>query len=174
MESSLAAQEDQIINSLDYTLPKLAPYVSQREEVVYVPSGAIFRPDGLRLLRIPITTDGFIDASTIVIEATVRNGSATKLLSFSDSSIASLISEMRVFMSGVEVERIQDYGRLHETLNRGLSMEKGINNNDLELRLSRDSTTGKAEGIGFGNNNGFIHPSALNFGEARKVSTSPS
>ena len=98
MESSLAAQEDSIISSLDYTLPKLASYVSQREEVVYVPAGAIFRPDGLRLMRIPITTDGFVDASTIVIEATIRNGSATKMLTFSDSSIASLISEMRAFM----------------------------------------------------------------------------
>ena len=90
---------------------------------MYVPSGAIFRPDGLRLLRIPITTDAFVDASTIVIEATVRNGSTSKMLTFSDSSLAGLISEMRVFMSGVEVERFQDYGRLVETLNRGISME---------------------------------------------------
>ena len=42
MDSSLAAQEDYILHSLDYTLPKLASYVSQREEVVYVPSGAVF------------------------------------------------------------------------------------------------------------------------------------
>jgi len=124
MDSSLSAQEDYILNSLDYTLPKLASYVSQREEVVYVPSGAVFRPDGLRLLRIPIKkTDGFVDASTIVIEAKCTNGSASKMLTFSDSSLAGLITEMRVFMSGVEVERVQDYGRLVETLNRGISME---------------------------------------------------
>ena len=40
MDSSLAAQEDYILHSLDYTLPKLASYVCQREEVVYVPSFA--------------------------------------------------------------------------------------------------------------------------------------
>ena len=172
MDSSLAAQEDYILHSLDYTLPKLASYVSQREEVVYVPSGAVFRPDGLRLLRIPITSDGFVDASTLVIEATVRNGSTSKMLTFSDSSLAGLISEMRVFMSGVEVERVQDYGRLVETLNRGISMEKRINGNDLELGVSRDAN-GKAVDIGFGTNSGYIHPQALNFGESKTVFHKP-
>ena len=73
MESTLAAQEDGILSSLDYALPKMASYVTQREEVVNVPSGASFRPDGVRLLRIPIKTDGFVDASTMVLEATIRN-----------------------------------------------------------------------------------------------------
>merc|ERR1712086_543120 len=97
-------------------------------------------------MRIPITSDGFVDASTIVIEATLRNNSTTKLLTMSDPSMASMIAEMRVFMSGVEVERVQDYGRLVETLNRGISMEKRINCADLELGISR-SATGVAEGI---------------------------
>jgi len=172
MESSLSAQEDHVISQLDYTLPKLASFVTERIEAVYVPSGAVFRPDGLRLLRIPITSDGFIDASTIVIEASVRNHSATKMLSLSDPSLASMIAEMRVFMSGVEVERVQDYGRLVETLNRGLGMEKRINNADLELEISR-SATGVAEGIGFGNDSGYIHPPALNFGVSKTVFHKP-
>jgi len=140
MESTLAAQGDGILQSLDYALPKMASYVTQREEVFYVPSGGQFRPDGVRLLRIPITTDGFVDASTIVIQATIRNGSTTKILPFNESSFASLISEVRVYMSGVEVERLQDYGRLVETLSRGISMEKRINNLDLELGVSRNLT----------------------------------
>jgi len=123
MDSSLAAQEDFVLNSLDYTLPKLASYVSERSEVQYSPSGDAFRPDGVRLIRIPITSDGFVDASSIVIEATIRNGSSTKLLNFSDSSFACLIQEVRLYMSGVEVERIQDYGRLVETLSKGVQME---------------------------------------------------
>ena len=96
MESTLSAQEDHVISQLDYTLPKLASYVSVREECVYVPAGAVFRPDGLRLLRIPITSDGFIDCSTIVIEASLRNHSTTKQLSMSDPSLAGMIAEMRV------------------------------------------------------------------------------
>ena len=87
MESTLSAQEDHVVSQLDYTLPKLASYVTSREECVYVPSGAVFRPDGLRLLQIPISSDGFIDASTIVIEASLRNHSTTKLLSMSDCSL---------------------------------------------------------------------------------------
>ena len=122
MDSTLSAQEDHVISQLDYTLPKLASFVTERVEPVYVPAGAVFKPDGLRLMRIPITSDGFIDASTIVIEATLRNHSTTKMLTMSDPSLASMISEMRVFMSGVEVERVQDFGRLHETLNRSLSL----------------------------------------------------
>jgi len=160
MESTLSAQEDHVISQLDYTLPKLVSYVTGREECVFVPSGAIFRPDGLRLMRIPITSDGFIDASSIVIEASLRNHSTTKLLSISDPSLACMIAEMRVFMSGVEVERVQDYGRLTETLNRGISMEKRINSADLELGISR-SATGVAEGVGFGNDSGFIHPGTV-------------
>ena len=93
MESTLSAQEDHVISQLDYTLPKLASYVTQREECVYTPAGAVFRPDGLRLLRIPITSDGFIDASSIVIEATIRNHSATKMLTLSDTSLSSMIAE---------------------------------------------------------------------------------
>ena len=154
MESTLSAQEDHVISQLDYTLPKLASYVTSREECVFVPSGAIFRPDGLRLMRIPITSDGFVDASSIVIEASLRNHSATKMLSMSDPSLAGMISEMRVFMSGVEVERVQDYGRLVETLNRGISMEKRINNSDLELGVAPSTVAGS----------GFVHPDALNFG----------
>ena len=108
MESTLSAQEDHVISQLDFALPKVASYVTERQECVYVPAGAVFRPDGLRLMRIPITSDGFVDASSIVIEATLRNHSATKLLTMSDPSMASMISEMRVFMSAVEVERVQD------------------------------------------------------------------
>ena len=173
MESTLSAQEDHVISQLSFELPKLASYVTSREECVYVPAGAVFRPDGLRLLRVPITSDGFIDASTIVLEATLRNHSTTKLLSMSDPSLACMIAEMRVFMSGVEVERVQDYGRLTETLNRGISMEKRINNADLELGISRDATTGQAEGIGFGNNSGFIHPAALGKGASKTVFHKP-
>ena len=165
MESTLSAQEDHVISQLDFALPKVASYVTLREECVYTPAGAVFRPDGLRLMRIPITSDGFVDASTICIEATLRNNSTTKVLTMSDPSFASMISEMRVFMSGVEVERIQDYGRLVETLNRGLSMEKRINNADLELEISRDAN-GTGKGIGFGNNSGYIHPEPINFGES--------
>ena len=172
MESTLSAQEDHIISQLDFTLPKVASYVTERIEAVYVPAGAVFRPDGLRLMRIPITSDGFIDASTIVIEATLRNHSTTKMLTISDPSLACMISEMRVFMSGVEVERVQDYGRLGETLNRGISLEKRINNADLELGISRDAN-GAAEGIGFGNNSGFVHPAPLNFGVSKTMFHKP-
>ena len=168
----MSAQEDHVISQLDYTLPKLASFVTERVEAVYVPAGAVFRPDGLRLMRIPITSDGFIDASTIVIEASLRNHSTTKLLSMSDPSLAGMIAEMRVFMSGVEVERVQDYGRLTETLNRGISIEKRINNADLELEISRDAN-GAAEGIGFGNNSGFVHPAPLNFGVSKTMFHKP-
>ena len=65
MESSLSAQEDHVISQLDYTLSKLASFVTERIEAVYVPNGAVSRPDGLRLMRIPITSDGFVDASTM-------------------------------------------------------------------------------------------------------------
>jgi len=173
MESTLSAQEDHVISQLDYTLPKLASFVTSREECVYVPAGAVFRPDGLRLMRIPITSDGFIDASTICLEASVRNHSTTKLLSMSDPSLACMIAEMRVFMSGVEIERVQDYGRLVETLNRGISMEKRMNNADLELGISRDAATGEAKGIGFGTNSGFIHPAALGMGASKTVFHKP-
>lgn len=147
VEHSLAAQEDFVLHSLDYTLPKIASYVQERQEVQYFPAGDTFRPDGLRLIRIPITSDGFCDASSIVIEATIRNGSSTKLLNFSDSSFACLIQEVRLYMSGVEVERIQDYGRLVETLSRGVQMEKRINTLDIEFGISRDAA-GKALEIG--------------------------
>ena len=88
-----------------------------------------------------------------------------------EASFASLTSEVRVFMSGVEVERLQDYGRLVETLSRGISMEKRINQLDLQLGVSRNAT-GKAVDIGFGNDSGYIHPPTIGLGGTRPASIS--
>ena len=39
MESTLSAQDAGLIEALDFRLPKVASYVTSREEVVFVPSG---------------------------------------------------------------------------------------------------------------------------------------
>ena len=47
MESTLSAQEPHLLEALDFRLPKVASYVTSREEVVFVPSGNVFAPSGV-------------------------------------------------------------------------------------------------------------------------------
>ena len=107
-----------------------------------------------------------MDASSLAIECTARNNDTVKTLRFSEASLAACIQEMRVFMSGVEVERVQDSSRLHETLQRGLQLEKRINNLDLEFGVARHGTTGATV---YNGTTRYIHAEEIAAGGTAKV-----
>ena len=144
MESTLSAQEPGLIEALDFRLPQVANYVTSREEVVFVPSGNVFAPSGVRTLRIPISGGAFVDASSITVEATLTNLDSTNLLTPTTCSLAGFLEELRIFMSGVEVERIggagMSYGRLYEQLSRAKAKEVRENEASLELGFEANST----------------------------------
>ena len=94
MEITLSAQEPGLIEALDFRLPQVANYVTSREEVVFVPSGNTFGPNGVRTLRIPISGGAFVDASSITIEATLTNLDSTNLLTPTTCSLAGFFEEL--------------------------------------------------------------------------------
>ena len=55
---------------------------------------------------------------------------------------------------------------------KGSGDNNSINNNDLELGVSRDAN-GKATDIGFGTNSGYVHPEPIGFGKSVKVFHKP-
>ena len=77
MEQILAAKSQTLISSLDFSGkdgPGIADYITSRQSIKIFVAGQPFRPDGIKLLRIPLTTTGgFIDMSSLVLSATVRN-----------------------------------------------------------------------------------------------------
>ena len=149
MESILTAQDSSLLDALDFRLPKIASYVSSREEVVFVPSGNVFAPSGVRTLRIPISGGAFIDASSITVEATLTNLDSTNLLVPTTCSLAGFLEELRIFMSGVEVERVGSgglsYGRLYEQLSRAKSKE--VRENEASLELGFQANTSDTQGL---------------------------
>ena len=149
MESTLSAREPHLLESLDFRLPKVASYVTSREEVVFAPSGNVFAPSGVRTLRIPISGGAFVDASSITVEATLTNLDSTNLLHPTTCSLAGFMEELRIFMSGVEVERIggagMSYGRLYEQLSRAKAKE--VRENEASMELGFQANTSDTQGL---------------------------
>ena len=96
MESTLSAQEPGLIEALDFRLPRVANYVTSRGEVVFVPSGHVFAPSGVRTLRIPISGGAFVDDSSITVEATLTNLDGTNLLTPTTCSLDGRIKNFYV------------------------------------------------------------------------------
>ena len=162
MESTLSAQEPGLIEALDFRLPQVANYVTSREEVVFVPSGNVFAPNGVRTLRIPISGGAFVDASSLTIEATLTNLDSSNVLTPTTCSLAGFVEELRIFMSGVEVERIggarMSNGRLYEQLSRAKANE--VRENEASLELGFQANTTNTQGMSLAPGSGSFQTSA--------------
>ena len=129
LEASISASEIGPIAGLQYKLPQVAPFVVDRSESYFVPSGGSeFSPGNVRTMRIPITGHNFCDLSTAVLEFNVHNSSAAQLQPICGA--ASFFNELKVMVSGVEVERLGGGGmslaRLENALERGLPLQKRV------------------------------------------------
>ena len=76
MEQILVAKKQTLISSLDYSGADapIADYITSRQSIKIFTVGQPFKPDGMKLIKIPITTtSAFVDLPSFVLSATVRN-----------------------------------------------------------------------------------------------------
>ena len=142
LESTLAAAEVGMLSSLDYRLPQVSNFVTDRKEVTYYPLGGDqYRPVGVRVLTFQASGLGFLDASTLTLSAQVNNNDpGAKLLKPLTCDLSCMIQEVRVMLGGVEVERLSGYNRLSQMMNQGLSVQKLRNNADIAFGVAGRGT----------------------------------
>ena len=68
LESTLASAEVGMLSSLDYRLPSVSNFVTERKEVTYYPLGGnSYSPTGVRVLTFQCSGLGFLDASSVIV-----------------------------------------------------------------------------------------------------------
>ena len=146
LESTLAAAEVGMLGSLDYRLPQVSNFVTDRKEVTYYNNGGnTFSPSGVRVLIFQCSGLGFLDASSLTISLQVNNLDGVNVLRPLTPELACMIQEIRVILGGTVVETISGYNRLYKMLSQGLSVAQNRNNADMCFGLdSDDAETGQA------------------------------
>ena len=158
MEQILAAKKQTLISSLDYSGADapIADYITSRQSIKVFTVGQPFKPDGVKLIRIPITTTGaFVDMSSFVLSATVRNLDGTNALQFLGGSLGCMTQEARVHLSNIETERVSYMARTEAMLERFLPWKRramrynegfgyasgGVEGNFVSLSIPASGTT---------------------------------
>lgn len=152
MEAHVNAVEDHLIESLQFKLPPGASYVVDRRYVTYFPSGGnSYSPVGVKVIKIPISGDNWLDPSSVKLFFTLTNTTATagnflKPL----SGPWCFIRRWRTLCGGQVIEDIDYYHRTYEMFHQCLPAEKRIND-EIEYYGDTDpnnETIGKANVVG--------------------------
>ena len=110
-----------MLGSLDYRLPQVSNFVTDRKEVTYYPLGGDqYRPVGVRVLTFQCSGLGFLDASSLCLSVQCNNPDGAKTLKPLTPELACMIQEIRILAGGTEIERISGYNRLYHLLSQGL------------------------------------------------------
>lgn len=121
-----ASVDAPIIESLDYQLPYSAASVLSRSYATFQPAGAAtYSGDGVRVARIAITSEKFLEGKSTFLTFRVHNKSATHLLKLS-SGPHCLLQRFRVMVGGVVVEDVHEAGRVSEFLRRVVATDGQI------------------------------------------------
>ena len=74
MEHALAASQEQMLQSLDFSLSASASYVIQRTSSSFYPGGASeMSPTGNQVVRVQLTSESFLDPETIRVQFALTN-----------------------------------------------------------------------------------------------------
>ena len=111
----VSSTESTLIEQLEFKLPSSASYATERRLVSAYPSGASqFAPDGVRVCRFVITSENWLDPSTLRLSCKCKNMHPTANLQLASGPWC-LFDQVRLLIGGVEAERIGPmYGRQHE------------------------------------------------------------
>ena len=78
MEATAQSVEDYLIDSLSFKLKPGASYITNRRSVSYFPHGGnSYSPTGVKVIKLVLTGDQWLDPSTVRFQFTVRNNHAT-------------------------------------------------------------------------------------------------
>ena len=74
MESHAQATEDYLIDGLSFKLAPGASYVTNRRSVTFYPQGgSSYTPTGVKVIRIGLTGEGWLDPSTLRVMFDLNN-----------------------------------------------------------------------------------------------------
>ena len=127
-----SSSEEQLLQSLDFSLAKTANYVQERRLASFYPSGASqFSVDGVRVARFNITGDHWLDPSSLRLYFKLVNTGAGALQCAGGPHLA--FDRMRLLIGGTVVEDVgPHYGRSHELLRRILMPKDWVENDAIE------------------------------------------
>ena len=116
LESLIAMSgEAPMMDALDFKLPPASTSVVDRRQTVraYPTSASTLSPTGTRVCRLRLGGDDFVDSSSIRLQFTINNKSASKVLT-PLSGPWGCWSQVFLRSNGVEIANIQHYGRFHQ------------------------------------------------------------
>ena len=127
MESITAAADEILIDALSFKLPGSGNYIQERRSVTFQSEGSnTYAPDaGTRVMRFKLSTEGWLDPSTVRIFLDVINNDqsasgqaapdwpTTKVLR-PLGPVHAFFRRLRITMRGVVIEDIMDFNRVSE------------------------------------------------------------
>ena len=115
MEATAQSVEDYLIDGLSFKLRPGASYITNRRSVSYFPQGGNqYSPNGVKVIRIMLTGDSWMDPSTIrVMFNLVNTGTANQVLC-PVSGPWCFFRRLRVLCGGQLLEDIDYYNKVHE------------------------------------------------------------
>ena len=156
MESISAAADEILIDSLSFKLPGSGNYIQERKCVTFQTEGSnTYAPDqGTRVMRWRLSTEGWLDPSTVRVFLDVVNNDQALVAPVPPASwplnkvlrplgpVHAFFKRLRITMRGVVIEDIMDFNRVSEmfdictpTANRLNNLAEGFGNNWLNEKL---------------------------------------
>ena len=127
MENITNAAEEVLVDALSFKLPGSGQYVQERKSVTFQTEGSnSYQPNaGTRVLRFKLSTEGWLDPSTVRIFFDVINMDTAVVPAEGGfplgnrvlrplGAVHAFFKRLRLTMRGVVIEDIMDYNRVHE------------------------------------------------------------
>ena len=131
VEATANSVEDKLIDGLSFKMQPGASYVIERKSVTYHPQGSnIYEPiAGTKLIRILLTGDNWLDASTLRVMFSLKNNApaGTDRWLRVMSGPWSFFRRMRILAAGQLVEDIDQYNRIHEMMSFLVAPDSNMN-----------------------------------------------
>ena len=144
MEATAQSVEDYLIDSLSFKLKPGASYITNRRGVTFFPHGGnAYSPTGVKVIKIVLTGDSWLDPSTVRFQFALRNDNplpACKLRTISGPW--SFFRRVRILAGGQILEDMDEYNRIHEMFHMLQAPETRSNDNMEGFGVRWDNNNG--------------------------------
>ena len=140
VESAVSGLDNSVlIDNLSFKLRPGANYVQERQSVSFYASGSnSYSPTGTKLIKLVVTSEGWLDCSTLRLMLTVNNTAQPHTVGVTTyqpgpkllrplSGGNSFFQRMRILCGGTVVEDISDYNRVAEMFSVITSKNSRVN-----------------------------------------------